>query len=246
MAPASDALTPQLPLGFSLAPGATFASYFTGSNGLAVDLLQAMGRGGGERQVFLAGAQGLGKTHLLQAACRERGDAGGAVAYLPLADVGTLEPAAVEGLEHLALIAVDDIDAVAGDGAWERALFGLINAVRSTGARLVLAARGVPSELPVGLADLASRLAWGPVVRLAPLDDDAKCRALAARAGELGLELPPAVGEYLVRRHKRDLAALLARLDELDRASLATGRRLTIPFVREVLTAAEAVPPAGD
>ena len=237
MAPSSHALTPQLPLGFSLAPGATFASYFTGPNGLAVDLLQAMSRGAGERQVFLAGPAGLGKTHLLQAACRERGQGGGAVAYLPLADAGSLRPAAVEGLEQLALIAIDDIDAVAGDAAWERALFGLINAVRITGARLVLAARGVPSELEVSLPDLASRLAWGPVVRLAALDDAAKLEALAERAGALGLELPPAVGEYLVRRHRRDLAALLARLDELDRASLATGRRLTIPFVREVLAA---------
>lgn len=231
----ADALTPQLPLGFSLAPGATLASYFAGPNGFAVGLLRDMARGEGEQQLYLAGASGLGKTHLLQAVCRERGAAGAPVAYLPLAEAGGMEPAAVDGLDQLALIAIDDVGAVAGNEAWEQALFRLINAARDSGARLVLAARAAPAELGVDLPDLASRFAWGPVLRLGALDDAAKREALAERARVLGLELPPAVGEYLVRHHRRDLAGLLARLEDLDRASLATGRRLTVPFVREIL-----------
>lgn len=228
---------PQLPLGISLAPGATFASYFAGPNTLAVSLLEAMSAGGGEQQIFLAGATGLGKTHLLQAACRARGGSGMAVAYLPMADHGRLGAEALEGLERLALVALDDVGAVAGDAEREQALFRLINAAWAAGTKLVFAARSVPGELGVELPDLASRLAWGPVLQLAALDDEAKQRALAERARHLGLELPPAVGEYLVRHHRRDLPGLLARLDELDRASLAAGRRLTIPFVRRVLAA---------
>lgn len=230
-----ETLTPQLPLGFSLAPGATFASYFRGPNALAVDLLQGMAAGKGEFQAYLVSAGGLGKTHLLQAACQRRGAAGGPVAYLPLADLAGLQPSALSGLEQLDLIAVDDIDAIAGDADWEAALFHLINDARATGARLLFAARQTPAELGVALPDLTSRLAWGPVLRLAALDDDEKRDALAARADELGLTLPPAVADYLMRHCQRDFAGLLARLAELDRASLATGRRLTIPFVRRVL-----------
>lgn len=235
----ADTLTPQLPLGFSLAPGATFDSYFTGPNALAIGLLQDMAQditqGRGEQQIHLAGAPGLGKTHLLQALCRAAGASGQPVAYLPLAEVGRMDPAVVDGLEHLAVVAIDDVAAITGDERWERALFNLINAARAVGTRLAFASRAAPGDLGLRLADLASRLAWGPVVRLEPLDDDARRVALVERARVLGLELPPAVGDYLVRHDRRDLAGLLARLEELDQASLAAGRRLTIPLVRTIL-----------
>lgn len=226
---------PQLPLGISLAPGATFEGYFPGPNTLAFSLLQSMAAGHGERQLFLAGATGLGKTHLLQATCRDRGRAGATTAYLPLRDHHGFTPAALDGLEQLALVALDDIDAVAGDADWEAALFRLINAARAAGTGLIFAARPTPAELGMAMPDLVSRLAWGPVLRLAALDDATKQQALVERARQLGVELAPAVGEYLVRHYPRDLAGLLARLDELDQASLAAGRRITIPFVREVL-----------
>jgi len=232
MAGVGDPPAAQLPLGISLRPGTGFDSYFAGPNSLAIDLLRAMADGAGEQQVFLTGAAGLGRTHLLQAACRACGERGAPAAYLPLVE---LVPDSLAGLDGLALAALDDVDAVVGDAAWETALFNLINAARVSGTRLALAARRAPGDLEVGLPDLASRLAWGPVVRLAPLDDADKERALAARAADLGLDLPPAVATYLVRHDRRSLDALLARLDELDRASLAAGRRLTVPFVRAFL-----------
>ncbi len=244
MSVSRDAPIAQLPLGLSLAPGATFASYFTGPNALAVALLRDMAEATGERQIYVAAGAGLGKSHLLQAACHAAGSRGEPVAYLPLGEVGVPDPAVFDGLEELALVAVDDVDAVVGRPEWEMALFRLINGMRISGARLALAARAAPAELGVGLPDLASRLAWGPVVRLVDLDDEAKGEALIERARQLGLELPAATANYLVRHHRRDLAGLLARLEELDRASLAAGRRLTVPFVRQVLGCATEDPPS--
>ncbi len=226
---------PQLPLGISLAPGAAFDAYFPGPNGLAVDVLHAMAAGRGEPQVFVAAAGGLGKSHLLQAACHAAGGRGTRVAYLPLGATPAFRPEALEGLEQLALVALDGVDAVLPDPAWERALFALINAARDAGTQLLFAARRPPAELALELPDLGSRLAWGPVLALEPLSDEQKRAALAQRAAALGLDLPAAVGEYLLRHYPRDLAGQLERLAELDRASLATGRRLTVPFVKEVL-----------
>lgn len=228
---------PQLPLGISLAPGATFEAYFPGPNGLAVDVLHAMAGGRGEPQAFVVAAAGLGKSHLLQAACRAGAARGAPMAYLPLDSTPELRPEALEGLEQLALVALDRIEAVLPDPAWERALFALINAARDAGTRLIFAARQPPAELALELPDLRSRLAWGPVLALEPLSDEQKRDALAQRAQALGLDLPPAVGEYLLRHYPRDLAGQLERLAELDRASLASGRRLTVPFVKEVLGA---------
>jgi DnaA family protein len=232
---AAGAPTPQLPLGISLAPGATFAAYFAGPNTLPLELLRTMARAEGEAQAFLAGDAALGKSHLLQACCRAAGEQGLRAAYLPLSGELRERPEAAEGLAQLDLVTIDELDAVAGDAAWERALFSLINDARGQRCRLAFAARRVPSGLGLVLPDLASRLAWGPVVRLEPLGEAHMRRALSERARTLGLDLPPQVAEYLLRHYPRDLAGQLDRLARLDRASLAAGRRLTVPFVKEVL-----------
>ncbi len=229
-------LAQQLPLGLSLRPGATFEALFIGPNGLAVELLRRMAAGTGERQAWLAGGAGLGKTHLLQAACHEAAHHGLRSAWLPLVGDNGLRPEMLEGLETLDLVCLDAVEAVAGDEAWESGLFRLVNAARDSGTRLVFAARRTPPHLGVHLPDLASRLAWGPVMQLAPLDDDQKRDALVTRARQLGLDLPPATADYLVRHYERDLAGQLARLEQLDHASLAAGRRLTVPFIKQVLS----------
>jgi len=58
---------------------------------------------------------------------------------------------------------------------------------------------------------------------------------LKLRARHRGLELPEETAQYLLRRLPRDMATLYDWLDLLDVAALAAKRRLTVPFVREVL-----------
>ena len=61
--------------------------------------------------------------------------------------------------------------------------------------------------------------------------------SLSSRRARLrGLELPPETGRYLLNHYRRDMASLCALLDELDLASLAAQRRLTIPFVKGILS----------
>jgi len=225
----------QLPLGISLRPGASFEAYFPGDNGLAVEVLQRMSEGAGERQAWVAGATGLGKSHLLQAACHAAAEQGRRPAYLPLAAEAGLQAGMLERLESLDLVCLDGVEAITGDEDWELALFNLINAARFAGARLILASRRTPAHLEVRLPDLASRLAWGVVLQLAPPTDTQTREALLVRARALGLELPPAAADYMQRHFGRDLAGQLQRLETLDRASLAAGRRLTVPFIKQVL-----------
>lgn len=225
----------QLPLGVRLRDGATFANYHAGANREAVALLQATVDGAEQPCVFLWGPPGTGKTHLLHAAAHHAAARPAAVAYLPFAERAALTPALLDGLEQLPLVALDDLDAIAGDAAWETAVFHLYNRVREAGGQLIAAARANPASLALGLADLRSRLAWGPVIQLYALDDADKAEALRLKARQRGLELPTEVAALLLRRCRRDMAALFAVLDELDHASLAAQRRLTVPFVKSVL-----------
>ena len=225
----------QLPLRLALDDQARFDSFHPGPNREVVAHLRALARGEVAGPVYLWGAPGSGRTHLLQATCRATAKGGGTVLYLPLGERDRPPPEALEGLERLALLAIDDIDAVAGDRAWEEALFHLYNRCREGGARLLVSGPAAPAALPLHLADLRSRLGWGLVLRLSPLSDEDKAVALVHLARLRGLDLPAETAHYLLRRCPRDMATLVRLLAALDQASLAARRALTIPFVSAFL-----------
>ncbi len=226
---------PQLPLGLELRDSARFASFFPGPNAEAVRCLQSAAAGDGDALVFLSGAAGLGKTHLLQAACYEAARHEQATAYLPLGALQTLSPDLFEGMEQLQLVCVDDVEAIAGLPDWETGLFHLFNRVRDSGSRLLVAGSGHADQIGLQLQDLVSRLGWGVTYKLYPLDEAAVQQALMHRASSRGLELPEETVAFLLKRIPRDLPSVFDLLDRLDEASMVEQRRLTIPFVKSVL-----------
>lgn len=224
----------QLALGVRLRDGSVFASFFAGRNQPVVDALQSLCVGEPPTCVYLQGATGTGKTHLLQALCARIG-ASGDVTYLPLADLLSMGSEVLAGCGDLACVCVDDVELIAGKRDWEVALFGLHRQLDERRGRLVVAGAHAPAATGIELADLRSRLAGGLVLTLQALDEAEQIAALQLRARLRGCELPVDTAQYLLRRLPRDMATLCGFLDQLDEASLAAQRRLTIPFVKEVM-----------
>lgn len=222
---------PQLPLGIGLKDTATFENFYPAGNELVLQALQQ----GNDSMLYLWGPAGSGKSHLLQALCHATAARGESHSYLPLRELISLPPTLLEGLEQQALLAIDDIQVVAGQAAWEEGLFHLYNRVRDSGHRLVVSGSSAPAGLGLILPDLTSRLGWGPVFQLAELTDIEKRGALQLRAQRRGLEMGDEVADYLLKRCPRDMDSLFDLLNRLDQASLAAQRRLTIPFVRQLL-----------
>lgn len=230
-----DRLGPQLPLALRYPPDQRFETWLGAPATLAQ--LRALASGEAGDALYLQGGSGSGKTHLLLAACAAV-EAGGAGAnYLSLARVRGRARAALQGIEQAGLVALDDLDAVAGDREDEIALFDLHNRVRDAGIGLIYAARGLPATLPLALPDLRSRLAQCTLLALRALDDDGRAAVLRQRAASRGLVFDEAALDWLMRRHSRDLSDLGALFERLDRASLAAQRRLTVPFLKQVLEA---------
>jgi DnaA-homolog protein len=218
----------QLALGVGLEPRAVFDSFSTGLN---TELIAAL-RAPGSQPLWLWGAAGSGKTHLLQAVCAAAGET---AAYFPLNRNVGLPPAALLGFESCGVLCLDDAAAVAGDPAWEEALFRLFNEALELQHRLIFAASAAPRQLAWSLEDWRSRAAACVVYQLRDLDEAGRAEALRLRAAQRGLELPPETSDYLLRRLPRDLPSLFEILDQLDEASLVAQRRLTIPFIRDAL-----------
>jgi DnaA family protein len=212
---------------------AVFESFWPGPN---VEIVATL-RTPSAVPLWLWGASGSGKTHLLQAVCAAAGEArsGAQAAYFPLARPSALPPEALAGFERTRVLCVDDVDAVAGDLAWESALFRLFNEASELRTRLIFAAAAPPRQPDWHLEDWASRAAACVVYQLRELDDDGRIEALRLRAAQRGLQLPYETSEYLLKRMPRDMRSLFAILDQLDEASLVAQRRLTIPFIRDAL-----------
>lgn len=225
----------QLVLPLKLQDHAVFESFLDVGNETLVAFLQnvvatAKGPGG-----WIRGGAATGKTHLLQAVCERAGDR---AQFLPLRDMLTMRdtgPAWLEGMASRRFVCLDDVDAVAGEAEWELALFGLYNALVDSGGVLICSAASAPRDSGFQLADLVSRFSRLPTFSLQALDESQRIEALQLRARHRGLELPSESAGYLLNRSARDMASLYALLDKLDAEAMIAKRRLTIPFVKEVL-----------
>lgn len=223
----------QLTLGVSLDDDAQFENFYvTGQNASPISALQAEDS---DSFLYIWGKGSAGLSHLLQAACHSATNAGRGAIYIPLAERAQFAPQILEGADSLALVCIDDVECIAGDAEWESALFTAFNAMQQSGTRLVVASHSPAQQLQIALPDLLSRLQSGLLYQLFELSDEDKLRALQLRAAKRGLELPDAVGEFILLRAERNLTALMGILDALDQSSLQQQRKLTVPLVKSTL-----------
>lgn len=221
----------QYPFDFTIQTELLFSNYLaSAANEALLHYLRNFARGS-ERLCYLWGNKGSGKTHLLQALCQDSERA----VYIPLEQMLAYGPRTLEGLETVDVIALDDLQIVAGNMAWEEKLLELFNAVQSEGGRLCFAATTKATELPLQLADLRSRLQLCVAFEAVESDDAAKADIVRARAAQRGIELRDEVMQYIMLRNSRNLHDLMAVLDQLDTLSLAEQRRVTIPFVKDIM-----------
>jgi DnaA family protein len=226
----------QLPLALAVPAHARLETFVTGANAAAVRHVGELVAGRDE-VLWLWGVAGSGKTHLLQAACFAADRMGRRAMYAPLGRGANLVPEMLRGLDAVDVLALDDVDAIAGDPAWEAELFPLLNAHDGRHGALLMAAARAPAAAGFALRDLGSRAAGGVVYRIEPLGDEEQVLALVEHARARGFELDRPAAEYLQQRVERDMPELVRWLERVDRESLAAQRKVTIPFIRGLLEA---------
>ena len=225
----------QLPLSIHLRVDATFSSFYqSSSNVLAVSALKEFCHSSDESVFFLAGASGSGVTHLLHAAQHQCSET--RIQFLPLKECIHYPAADVlTNLELLDFVVIDDVHLVSGREEWEHALFHLYNRLKDNNKKLLMGSHAPPRELTIQLPDLYSRLQWGLVYQLQRLNDEDKKHAIIVHAQALGLSISHEVMQFIFNHCGRDLHDLMAVLYQLDHASLAEKRHITVPFVKKVL-----------
>jgi DnaA family protein len=225
----------QLALGFALKNDATFASFHAGNNQKIISLILDSLKGYLDNFVYLAGASGSGKSHILQACCHLATEHSKSAVYIPLANHQFLTPEIFDGMENISLVCIDDLQAIIGLPEWEEKIFHTYNKIKQNENILIVAANATPANLPISLPDLKSRLSWGLTYNLHAITDEDKIKALQLRANVRGFSITDLVAKFLINRCPRDMHLLFNTLEDLDKASLEKQRKVTIPFIKEIL-----------
>lgn len=221
----------QLVLDLKLKSDATFDNFIIGQNDITINVLKAFAEGRGDPYCFVWSHPGDGLSHLLQAVCHHAKES----MYLPLSELKVFGPDFLNGIDSVPVVCVDDIHLVAGDAAWEEALFHAFNRIHECGHRLIFAAHHMAADCGFQLKDLLSRMASGASYFLSPLSDGDKIQFLQDAAKRRGFNLPIEVARYLLMHYPRDLRTQLSILEKLDLVSLQEKHKITLPFTKLIL-----------
>ena len=178
---------------------------------------------------LMTGPAASGKTHL-------------AKVWQALSSARSLDPDNlamdfVDAMDAGTPLVVEDVDRLDYD---EKALFHLLNLAREKRLAVLLTARGTPRSWRVALPDLLSRLNGVPAVEIGPPDEALIRTVLLKHFADRQLDIDPKVVTYLALHVDRSLAAAAAAVAAIDRAALATGRKISRQLVMEVLEASPA------
>ncbi len=233
----------QIPLAIGVEPLPTFEGFVPGSNAAALQHLLTLQPPAAP--VYLWGPAGCGKTHLLRALAHRLQGSGQRVGWF---DAQHGLPWALQ--PDWSLLVLDRCDEF--DAAAQQAAFALFVEAGTHGVQVAAAGRLPPVDLLLR-DDLRTRLAWGHVFALQPLSEPETRSALRREADRRGIFLSDEVMDYVLTRFSRDLDSLMRLLDRMDHFSLARGRPVTLPLLRQMLAepasddrAAAAAPTTGE
>lgn len=232
---------PQLTLPLDPAPATSFETFHVGdANAVAHRSVQALVDGASaDRQILVWGARGVGKSHLLSAACQRVSAQGYRIAYLPGELAGQRD--ALVGLEQCELVCIDDLQRL--DRETEIELCHCIERCRAAGTMLLFAADRPPEELGFAREELVARLDLGPRFRVGALEGEALRDALKAVAARRSVPLGDDVIDHLLRRFEPGMGTLQPLVERLVDVALGERKPLTVARAKSALEASAAPAP---
>jgi DnaA family protein len=229
----------QLTFNMQLKSDLTFANYCQGCNSDAISLLAVNYDNlfdSLKSIVYLYGNPGVGLSHLLQASCHHVDAMGGRSMYLPMMQMIHCSPDIIDGIERFHQVCIDDIDVISGMPKWEEAIFNLFNRAYDAKVKIIISSKKSPLDTEIKLKDLKSRLSWGVVFKINSLNDEEKIEAIKIRSKLQGHNLNEEVIRFLISRSKNNMHNEFNILNKLDYASLKEKRKITIPFIKNIMS----------
>ena len=181
-------------------------------------------------EVFIYGASGQGKTHVLQGGVLKALEIDKSAIYI---DCGESFPEHIlDFIDQLDFISFDNVHLISTEN--QEVFFDLFNRARQAQIIILVSADSLPSNLEV-MKDIKTRLSLAAVYKLEELNDELIMSVINSQMSQRNLSVNSSVYEYLFKNYSRDLKLLLSTLDDLDKASLQAKKPISIPFVKKFL-----------
>ena len=221
----------QLLIPVSVSEHMVFDSFYPGPN---LEIYQSL-QTNIQKLLWISGTKGSGKTHLLQATFHHSINLSYASLYIPMQEFDQFSPEILDDLDQLDLICIDDIEFILGNQVWEKKLLDLYERLLSTETHLVIASHESPKGIDFFLPDLSSRFSMSVVHQLEILSETEMMSAIQMHAEIRGFNLSNESANYLLKRVERSVGSLVEIIKILDYESLSKQRKLTIPFIKNIL-----------
>jgi chromosomal replication initiator protein len=233
----------------ALNPDYTFAEFVVGpSNRLAHAACRAICNQLGTlyNPLFIHGASGLGKTHLLQAVCSDAltNNTSLQVSYtscetfvndlIRAIETGELQ-AFRDSARHADVLAIDDVQFLANRESSQEELFHTFNVLYQGRKQLILSADSPPSEIPTLEDRLVSRFSWGLVAQTDLPSRETRQAILQKKARLRGYEIPSEVLDFVAEHVESNIRVLEGTLTKLITEAQLNGKPLTLDTARQVV-----------
>ena len=227
----------QLIFPFQINQKASFESFFCSPDNIELmsrlaDLLVSKNAD----ELIINGAEGSGKSFLMQAICNELSSSGKQFAFMPMNKAINMGVEIFQNLASLNAVCIDDLQLILSREEWETALFNLINECQQSNCSLILSFGGNQSlEDITQLPDLLSRIKRMEFMKLQAVQDECLNQALDFVSQQLGINLEKAELEFLLKHQTREFSLLVDNLMVLDKQAASLKRKITIPLIKETL-----------
>ena len=227
----------QLIFPFQINQKASFESFFCSPNNAElISRLSDIVISKNADELMINGAEGSGKSFLMQAICNELSSSGKQFAFMPMNKAINMGVEIFQNLASLDAVCIDDLQLILSKEEWETALFHLINECQQSNCNLVLSSGGTQSlEGRTQLPDLLSRIKRMEYMTLRAVQDEFLNQALDFVSQQLDINLEKAELEFLLKHQTREFSFLVDNLITLDKQAASLKRKITIPLIKETL-----------
>ena len=222
--------TEQLTFPWSKPNNSSFDDFYFEKSNLSV--LENLKR---EDDLFIYGSCKVGKSFLLQSLCNYFSEQNKSSLYLPSKEMNSHGSRILDELESLDLVCVDDLETIAGNNEWEKALFNLINNCLLSNCRIVFCSNINPSSIKFVLNDLISRIKKVNQIEVCPVQSDNLSDAIKFLADLRSIKIGNKEITYLINHSRRSMSELVAHINQLDKLSMQLKRKITIPLIKQVI-----------
>ena len=227
----------QLIFPFQVNQKASFASFFCSPDNIELmSRLADLVASKNADELIINGAEGSGKSFLMQAICNELSSSGKQFAFIPMNKAINMGVEIFQNLASLDAVCIDDLQLILSREEWETALFNLINECQQSNCSLILSFGGNQSlEDITQLPDLLSRIKRMEFMKLQAVQDEFLNEALDFVSQQLDINLEKAELEFLLKHQTREFSILVDNLISLDKQAASLKRKITIPLIKETL-----------